>query len=261
MHYAKKHTKIMENKRFFAYGCSFTHYAWPTWADLLGRQYTEYFNYGQAGAGNQFIFNALMESDEHHKIAKNDLVIVQWSCSSREDRYTRGKWICPGGIANYYTDEEFKKFFDFRGFLIRDLATIKATKSFLDNIGCEYYFISMVPLTSNNEYEKTFNSETKDVDDFYKNTLSYIKPSYLEILGDYSHRRPKVLHGITIDDSHPLPSEHYAYLKQVLPHLVKEDSSIAEQLDIKLAEIWNSNHKGCTYKWPDQSKVKKEKRL
>lgn len=249
----------MENKRFFAYGCSYTNYNWPTWADLLGRQYSEYFNYGQPGAGNQFIFNAVMESDERHKITKDDLVIVQWSGSSREDIYQNGKWITSGGVGNYYTAEELKKFFDFRGFFIRDLATIKATKSFLDNIGCEYYFLSMIPLTSSDEYQRRF--EEKDLAEFYKNVMSAIKPSYLEVLGEYSLTRPKVFHGIKIDDSHPLPSEHYAYLKQVLPHLVKEDSSIAEQLDIKLAEIWTSNYQGRTYMWPDKKKAKQEKRL
>ena len=251
----------MENKRFFAYGCSYTNYAWPTWADLLGRQYSEYFNYGQPGAGNQFIFNAVMESDERHKITKDDLVIVQWSGPTREDRYQNGKWITSGGVANCYTAEELKKFFDFRGFLIRDLATIKATKSFLDNTGCEYYFIAMVPLTSSDEYHRRFEEETTDLAEFYKNVVSAIKPSYLEVLGEYSLTRPKVLHGIKIDDSHPLPSEHYAYLKQVLQHLVKEDSSIAEQLDITLAQIWTSNYQGRTYMWPDKKKSKQEKRL
>jgi hypothetical protein len=202
-----------------------------------------------------------MESDERHKITKDDLVIVQWSGPAREDRYQNGKWMTSGGVANYYTAEELKKFFDFRGFFIRDLATIKATKSFLDNIGCEYYFIAMVPLTSSDEYHRHFEEETTDLAEFYKNVVSAIKPSYLEVFGGYSLTRPKVLHGIKIDDSHPLPSEHYAYLKQVLPHLVKEDSSIAEQLDIKLAEIWTSNYQGWTYMWPDKKKAKQEKRL
>jgi hypothetical protein len=251
----------MENKRFFAFGCSFTNYAWPTWADILGRNYIEYFNYGQYGSGNHYIFNALMEADQYHKISKDDLVIVQWSCSSREDRYKNEKWITTGGVANYYTDEELNKFFDFRGFVIRDLALIKAAKSFLDNVGCEYDFISMVPFVNNNMYEDIFAAETEDVAEVYKDILSVIKPSYEEILGKYSHRRPKLLHGVQIDDNHPLPSEHYEYVKQVLPHLLKEPKDIADQLDKKLAEVWNSDYQGWTYIWPDKKKAKKEKRL
>lgn len=251
----------MENKRFFAFGCSFTIYAWPTWADILGRNYAEYFNYGQHGAGNHFIFNALMEADQYHTITKDDVVIVEWSCSSREDRYKDKEWKTQGGVANYYTHVEMKKFFDFRGFVIRDLAMIKAAKSFLDNIGCKYYFISMVPFVKNNMYETLFSADTIDVAEVYKDILSIIKPSYLDILGEYSHRRPKLLYGVEIDDSHPIPSEHYDYIKQVLPHLLIEPRDIAVELDKKLAEIWNPNYQEWTYMWPDKMKAKKEKRL
>ena len=251
----------MENNRFFAFGCSFTSYAWPTWADILGRNYVEYFNYGQYGCGNHYIFNALMEADQYHKITKDDLVIIQWSCSSREDRYKNGEWITPGGVANYYTSKELNKFFDFRGFVIRDSAMIKAAKLFLDNIGCEYYFTAMVPFVENNMYADIFATETTDVAEVYKDILSVIKPSYSEILGEYGHRRPKLLHGIQVDDSHPLPSEHYEYIKKVLPHLVTDPKDIADQLDEKLSEVWNSDYQGWTYIWPDKKKAKKEKRL
>jgi hypothetical protein len=141
----------MENKRFFAFGCSFTNYAWPTWADILGRNYIEYFNYGQFGSGNHYIFNALMETDQYHKISKDDLVIVQWSCSSREDRYKNENWVTTGGVANYYTDEELNKFFDFRGFVIRDLALIKAAKLFLDKCKKIWCLLSRSALSINNK--------------------------------------------------------------------------------------------------------------
>ena len=241
----------MENKRFFAFGCSYTRYAWPTWADILGRQYAEYYNYGQYGAGNMYIFNALMEADQHHKITKDDLVIVQWSCSSREDRYKDNKWETPGGVGNYYSHKEFKKFFDFRGFVIRDIALIKAAKYFLDNIGCEYYFTSMVPFVTNNMYGEASND---DVAELYKDVLKVIKPSYCEVLGEYSIIRPKKVYGIRVDDSHPLPSEHYRYIQEVLPHLLREPVDIAHSHDKELASVWETTHKGWTHTWPDMIK-------
>jgi hypothetical protein len=91
--------------------------------------------------------------------------------------------------------------------------------------------------------------------------LSIIKPSYLEVLGEYSHRRPKLVYGVQVDDSHPTPTEHYLYMLQVLPHLIPASRSSVEQLDVKLAEIWTSNYQGWTYIWPDKKKAKKEKRL
>jgi hypothetical protein len=134
-------------------------------------------------------------------------------------------------------------------------------KLFLDNIGCEYYFTAMVPFVENTMYADIFATETTDVAEVYKDILSVIKPSYSEILGEYGHRRPKLLHGIRVDDSHPLPSEHYEYIKKVLPHLVTEPKDIADQLDEKLSEVWNSDYQGWTYIWPDKKKAKKEKRL
>lgn len=250
----------MENKRFFAFGCSFTNYAWPTWADILGRQYTEYYNYGQYGAGNMFIFNALMEADQHHKFTKDDLIIVQWSCSSREDRYKDGKWQTPGGVANFYKPKDFLKYFDFRGFVIRDLALIKASKKFLDSLGCEYYFTSMVPIVTNNMYKDQLDGDTEDVRELYADVLSAIKPSYENVLGTHGQRRPTDLYGKTVEDSHPLPTEHYKYLKTVLPHLLTEPEIVAVEMNKKLAEIWVKEFAGWTYIWPDIIKGVKDKK-
>lgn len=241
----------MENKRFFAFGCSFTKYAWPTWADILGRQYTEYYNYGRYGAGNMYIFNALMEADQYHKLTKDDLVIVQWSCSSREDRYKDNQWVTPGGVANYYSHKEFKKFFDFRGFVIRDIGLIKAAKHFLENVGCEYYFTAMVPFITNNMYG---DSDTNDVAEVYKDVLSTVKLSYESVLGTYGARRPKDVYGVKVNDSHPVPSEHYRYIQAVLPDLLKQPKSIADNYDKELAMVWETNYNGWTYSWPDIEK-------
>ena len=36
--------------RLFTFGCSFTQYWWPTWADILGYQHDFYENWGRCGA-------------------------------------------------------------------------------------------------------------------------------------------------------------------------------------------------------------------
>lgn len=241
----------MENKRFFAFGCSFTRYAYPTWSDILGRQYTEYYNYGQYGAGNMYIFNAIMEADQHHKLNHRDLVIVQWSCSSREDRYIKGKWNTPGGVVNQYSKKEIEKFFDFRGFVLRDIALIKSIKKFLELIGCEFYFISMVPIFTNNMLKELFDADTSDIELFYNDIASFIKESYVDILGPIGQLRPYILYGVEIIDRHPIPTEHYRYIKTVLPHLVKINKSEIVDLDVELSKIYNSHHQGWTHVWPD----------
>ena len=47
-------------KRLFALGCSFTHYCWPMWPELLAQEYDETYNLGMPGGGNQIIFYKLM---------------------------------------------------------------------------------------------------------------------------------------------------------------------------------------------------------
>jgi hypothetical protein len=249
----------MQNRRFFAYGCSFTRYGWPTWADIIGRQFSEYYNYGRPGAGNHYIFNCLMETDQYHTINKNDLVIIQWSCSSREDRYHKKSWQTLGGVANFFKDKkEFQKYFDFRGFVIRDLAMIKAAKKFLEHIGCEYYFISMVPIVTNNMYADlkgvSIADNTQDVADIYKDIVDSIKVDFQTVLGDYNFIRPIRLEDIKISDSHPLPSEHYKYLSKVLPQFATETDDSINALDKELAKIYRIKKAGWEHLWPDIEK-------
>ena len=114
-------------KRLFTFGCSFTNYHWPTYADILGTQFDAFFNWGRSGAGNLFIFNSLMEAHKRNKLTKDDVVCVMWSSISREDRYVGKNWLLAGSMYSQkvYDQEFVKKFSDPNGYLIRDLAQIK----------------------------------------------------------------------------------------------------------------------------------------
>jgi hypothetical protein len=63
--------------RFFAFGCSFTSWHWPTWADIIGKTFIEdnYFNFGLCASGNEFAFHKLTEAHARFNITKDDLVI------------------------------------------------------------------------------------------------------------------------------------------------------------------------------------------
>ena len=47
--------------RLFTFGCSFTKYTWPTWADLLGLEFDEFENWGVSGGGNVCTANRVIE--------------------------------------------------------------------------------------------------------------------------------------------------------------------------------------------------------
>lgn len=64
-------------KRCFAFGCSYTSYSYATWADLIGVNFKEFYNYGRSGCSNTFIMNKVVEANEIYKFdPKTDYVIV-----------------------------------------------------------------------------------------------------------------------------------------------------------------------------------------
>lgn len=173
------------NQRLFAFGCSFTRYCWPTWADIIGKQFNYYQNWGQPGAGNQYIFNSLVECHLKNQITPNDTVCIMWSNVSREDRYVKGQWVTPGNIYTQavYDQKFIKTLTDTRGYYIRDLATIHATKLVLDQIGCRYIFLSMVPLRNPMQYEKAdVSDKIGDLLEYYQSTVDLIRPSVFEVV-------------------------------------------------------------------------------
>ena len=176
-------------KRLYTFGCSFTNYKWPTWADILGREFDHYENWGQCGAGNQFIFNSITECLIKNKFTKDDIFIIMWTNVTREDRYVNGHWLTPGNIYTQddtYDAEFIKKFVDIRGCYLRDLATIHATKKMLDSYGLRYIFTSMVPINNYDQYLLTKEEPgLTELFDCYANTIAEIRPSVFESIFNY----------------------------------------------------------------------------
>jgi len=237
-------------KRFFAFGCSFTEYTWPTWADLIAKEIPDYYNFGMMGAGNQLIFNKLIQANIRYKFDKDDLVIVMWTNCAREDRYVESGWIRPGNIYSQpmYDANFVKKFSCPRGYLIRDLATINATDIILSGIGCGYDFLSMVPMTQANQYDMEFDTDNiGDVIDLYRKTIDKIKPNvYENIFKCDWHTGDPIMINYGTDkkpiinlDLHPSPRIHLKYLKFVYPEIKFSDDTerFAQEETIKLMNL------------------------
>ena len=71
--------------RLFTFGCSYTSFYWPTYADILGVQFDEYQNWGQSGLGNRAIVEKLSECIVNNNITEDDVFIVQWTDFHRHD--------------------------------------------------------------------------------------------------------------------------------------------------------------------------------
>jgi hypothetical protein len=200
-------------RRLFTFGCSFTNYRWSTWADCLAPEFDYFENWGQSGGGNHFIFNSIMECDQRHNFTANDTVIVCWTSTQRDDRYVQNKWHTLGNVFNcpIYDPKYIKEYVEERGYLIRDLAFIKAAKTLLESRpGLTWKFLSMI--------EPNHTEDTDDVTQLYQNVVDSIAPSYYTVL--FKNGWPD-----REGDPHPSPEEHLAYLDAVLPGWVTKQST------------------------------------
>jgi hypothetical protein len=230
-------------KRLFAFGCSFTRYYWPTWADILSQDIPYYENWGWGGAGNLYISNAIMEANNRHKFTKDDLIVVMWSQKGREDRYVNNEWmVTPGAmLEERYGTDWIKRFYDDRGAVIRDLALIQSTQIYLDTLDCDWINMAINSF-ANGDVDKirknapgyfkgkadwndviielhqgTISSllKNQDVLNCYKDVFLKIKPSVFNILQDTKEYR---LRGRPNNgDGHPTPAEILKYLDLVFP--------------------------------------------
>lgn len=219
---------FLKYKRFFAFGCSFTQYYWPTWADIVSKEFKKSYNYGECGAGNFFIYQSLIEAILKHKIDKNDLVMIMFSNVTREDRFTKARgWITPGNLyfQNEYDKKFIKNYMCDHGYLMRDLNLVTGCALALDSIGCDYKFMSMVPFDSK-QSDSIRMSEIDYLLKFYKTTLDTVKPSVLDTIfnSDWNTRQPRPEYHVSWQkekyiDNHPTPAEHLEYLQTIMPDI------------------------------------------
>lgn len=193
------------------------------------------------GASNHFIFNSIVECNLKNSISENDTVIVMWTNVCRKDSYKNKKWILPG---NHFTINDSS---DIRGYYLRDLAFIYATKKILDQTGCRYYFTSMVPISNIDQHESIDVSEDiHDIINFYSDTLNIIRTSVYESVFKCNWKNRKLY----VDkqgffDYHPTPLLHLEYVQKVLPefNVKSETANWIKGID----ELILSNGK---YDWP-----------
>jgi hypothetical protein len=175
--------------KLFTFGCSFTKSDrepnWPTWADILGRGFKYYKNWGHAGGGNSFIFYRLMECIKREQITSHDTVIIMWTNIAREDRYIDNfGWITPGNIYSqtFYDQNFVQKCADPTGYLIKDMATIAAAKYILESIGCKFYFLSTVPLSVYDDHWCSSFGIDNEILKLYREEINFIKPSVYSVV-------------------------------------------------------------------------------
>lgn len=213
-----KNIDLKKYKRIFAFGCSFTSYRWPTWADIIAVEAkTEYYNYGVSGLGNLGIMCKIVEANARYKFNEDDLVMVMWSTYSREDRWFNGSWYSMGNVWNSpYPDSWVRDFCDPVGHMIRDHAIINQTNRMLKQSSCGSIILRSVP------FKYTDFTELQDIEKLttlsmlYQREYDDLPMSLYDFLGrDWSSDYVPYLDGPgnMHNDSHSKPIVYFDYLE------------------------------------------------
>lgn len=90
---------LIMNSKVMAFGCSFTNYIYPTYADILDLD-----NRGVSGSGNERIFYNVMHEIKKGNLSKHDTPVIQWTSPYRFDYLTANGWTVPDGNITLSTE-------------------------------------------------------------------------------------------------------------------------------------------------------------
>ena len=186
--------------RLYTFGCSFTMYKWPTWADYLhvGGLAKYYENWGLPGGSNDFIFHSIIECLP--KITDKDIVCVMWSQPHRISDYNDNQgWDMPGNAYLYQPKERTKYLHDDK-IALENQSYFKATATLLQSLNIKFYFTSMERVDI--KYEEVFK------------TKQYFNTSMAEFL-KYTGPNETTWRETLPNDKHPSPREHANFAKQM----------------------------------------------
>lgn len=249
-------------KRVFAFGCSFTEYKYPTWADIMNIHVkpNEFYNLGRCGGGNTFISNRITEANRLFKFCETDLVMVMWTTFCREDRFLPEiGWSTPGNIYSQgelpFTDKEYLlKYADPLTFLVRDLSTIDMTTTYLNNLPCDTLSLLSVPFS---HQQNLHNRKTIYFLNLYRELEDCLNDNMfeLEMDGHWTHGSQYTETWTELyQDYHPSPLRYANYLKKVGIELSDEAYQYAIDSTIKLQAI--THYKEFDTVFPEQKSAR-----
>ena len=231
-------------KRLFVFGCSYTSWNWPTWADLYAQEFDYYENWGLPGLGNRAIAERVAECNFKNKFTEDDTVVIQWSSHLRHDwlKFTEDdheSWKTKGSIFNYHNVEKFSKhfldtFFDEKAYFLHTLNNILLTTGLLKSTKCKFFMTSISKLN-------TLGSDIPHQDGHGENIRNNPKLSnaweefglqeyskifeedhWLQPIGLHGWNRPDLSWWFTDDSNnkwvelHPSPQQHLSWLQSNL---------------------------------------------
>lgn len=213
-------------RRLFVVGCSFTKYFWPTWADIIGKDYDHFENWGMSGLGNRAISERLTELVVRNNITADDTIIVQWSDFHRFDLHSHALfegWFGGGSVWSYphFYRTWILQHWEEESFMMHSYNVIKSSTALLESLPCKWYMTSMNDLLApldNFPNLEPYRSVVTPTEQWFPPMNEYF------INGKYpclSLRSIDKNNGQVVEytDPHPTPLPHYDY---VMAHMASK---------------------------------------
>lgn len=184
--------------RIIAFGCSFTKYIYPTYADIL-----QATNIGWSGSGNEKIFYHLLQYYKSKQLKDYDIVLLQWSSPYRFDYKSPLGWIGDGNITKQPDIwEKTKSWYNENYELEKTINYIVTANALLEKLGLKVVSLSLDHI----------------VDDNFKIDYNNLLENYK---GNYEYKNTKFI------DWHPTILQHLNLAKNIAKGLgIKLDSAI-----------------------------------
>lgn len=248
-------------RRLRVFGCSLTHWRYPTWADILAQDipHCDYFNLAWQGAGHQFLQAQYSQWTQQIPLDHTDLVIIQWPTYYREDRYfnhpDRARpWITPG---NFFTQDEypveFMKVCNRRGFVITSLMIQDLIMRDLERSDATALCFNAVDARHQDSYSG-FSMEKHEnfsdivslysiIQDRNAQFDMYVSLSKNKTNPNWPKGYQYILDGQLEQDYHPTVAEHARFLRDVMAHdLSDEGSKWAQQQHARIMQTESVDH-------------------
>lgn len=218
--------------RVFTFGCSFTHYYWDTWADILKEDLKDtdikFYNYGVASSSNEGIARRVQEANLIHNFNDRDAILIVWSSWHREERLYPDGWKRGGNI--YKLDRKFaKNYYSTEHEFVKNSIAIISTNNFLkEKLIFQGSMVNIDWVHYNNIDQKIVN--------FFRPHL----PKMVSFESDHKYLE-------TYKNSFDLHStilSHIIFLEDNFYKLKKETKKHYKKYDLKIRELFNNNHAG-----------------
>jgi hypothetical protein len=238
---------MSQNKtRCFAFGCSYTQYAYATWADYLGANFDEYYNYSRAGASNTFVMNRLVEANSVFQFdPATDYVVVMLTGFGRfsyllTDHNNNSTWVTEGDLYSYYAHTKDAA----AGWLLKNIWNEKwavymswvATKAIKDILASKKIPHKILMGIDNSHYMEETATKWGHTHVLQQETIDKVKEIYeiIDVSESYDQwMMPRYTtkdypvwkdYGKSRIDGHPSQRIHYEYFKEIFPEYATDKS-------------------------------------